>query len=95
MHCYTRDGSAIELVGLCYAVVHWLSNQYSKKVYPHRGVLKDDGEYFTYANWADMIKVCRSISFAYCSVTFYGNFNVSQKLTFSGLFVCFHNHWIQ
>ena len=62
-----RDGSAIELVGLCYAVVHWLSNQYSNGVYPHQGVLKANGkEYFTYDNWADMIKVCRSNDYIIC-----------------------------
>ena len=62
-----RDGSAIELVGLCYAVVHWLSNQYSNGVYPHQGVLKANGkEYFTYDNWADMIKVCRLNDYIIC-----------------------------
>ena len=36
--CYTRDGSAVEIVGLCKSTVRWLAKQYSRGVYPYSGV---------------------------------------------------------
>lgn len=33
-----RDGSAVELQGLCYSTVNWLAKLYQKGIYPHAGV---------------------------------------------------------
>jgi len=33
-----RDGSAVELIGLCASVVKWLGELNDTKVYPHEGV---------------------------------------------------------
>ena len=54
-------------MGLCYSVVDWLAGLYSNGSYPHEGVLTDDDgeDVFTYADWADMIKVYGLFSFAY------------------------------
>lgn len=38
-----RDGSAVELVGLCMSVVQWLHDINAKGLYPYRGVRNDDG----------------------------------------------------
>lgn len=38
-----RDGSAVELIGLSFAVVHWLEKMSLHKKYPHPGVSKDAG----------------------------------------------------
>jgi len=43
-------------------VVEWLANLHSNGLYPHGGVSSSDEDdaVFTYAEWADMIKVCGS-----------------------------------
>ena len=33
-----RDGSAVELVGLCYSAVTWLGKLFNQGVYPYSGV---------------------------------------------------------
>lgn len=33
-----RDGSAVELVGLCHSAVSWLARLHSKGTYPYSGV---------------------------------------------------------
>ena len=33
-----RDGSAVELVGLCYSAVNWLAKLHSQGIYPYSGV---------------------------------------------------------
>ena len=33
-----RDGSAVELQGLCYSAVNWLAKLHQKGIYPHSGV---------------------------------------------------------
>jgi len=56
-----RDGSAVELVGLSYSVISWLADLHSNGSYPYAGVSatedEDDDTMFTYAEWADKIKV--------------------------------------
>ncbi|CAL1548001.1 unnamed protein product [Lymnaea stagnalis] len=54
-----RDGSAVELVGMCAGVVQWLADAHSKKLYPYDGVealVKDHKEKVTYKEWYDKIK---------------------------------------
>ena len=34
----SRDGSAVELVGLCYSAVSWLAKLHKQGVYPYSGV---------------------------------------------------------
>ena len=36
--CFYRDGAAIEIVGLCKAIVTWLAKINKEKHYEHRGV---------------------------------------------------------
>ncbi len=37
--CFScRDGSAVELVGLCYSTVSFLSKMNQQSIYPHSGV---------------------------------------------------------
>ena len=33
-----RDGSAVELQGLCYSAVSWLAKLHQKGIYPHSGI---------------------------------------------------------
>ena len=49
--CYTdlpaatySDGSAVELVGLCYSAVSWLAGLYKQGLYPYAGVKITDGQ---------------------------------------------------
>lgn len=55
-----RDGSAVELVGLCYSAVSWLAAQHRAARYPYPGVVRRhrDGALtsWTYAQWADRIR---------------------------------------
>ncbi|XP_035827253.1 glycogen debranching enzyme [Aplysia californica] len=54
-----RDGSAVELVGLCAGVVQWLAEANSSKLYPYDGVEKEvNGQKVkvTYKEWFDKIK---------------------------------------
>jgi len=50
-----RDGTAVELAGLCYSVVSWLSKLSSQKVYPFAGVTKED-EKLSFTEWAYKIQ---------------------------------------
>lgn len=50
-----RDGTAVELVGLCYSVVNWLS-KLNKDVYPFDGVTNQN-EKLSFADWANTIKL--------------------------------------
>lgn len=43
MGCGFRDGSAVELVGLCKSVVHWLCDLNSRGVYKNKGVMVQFG----------------------------------------------------
>ncbi|XP_014244226.1 glycogen debranching enzyme [Cimex lectularius] len=55
-----RDGSAVEIVGLSYSVILWLSTLYKKGKYPYNSVTRINkfGETttWTWAEWADKIK---------------------------------------
>lgn len=37
-HYYFRDGSAVEMVGLCKSAVRWLMDLSGKNIFPFRGV---------------------------------------------------------
>ncbi|ELU10759.1 hypothetical protein CAPTEDRAFT_167427 [Capitella teleta] len=50
-----RDGSAVELVGLCKSVVSWLQVMHGEGLYPHEGVLVGK-EMVTWQVWADKIQ---------------------------------------
>jgi len=52
-----RDGSAVELVGLAYAVVKWMDA--ASKVanyFPHKGVKLPDGSEWSWGDWAKLIQ---------------------------------------
>ncbi|XP_022695874.1 glycogen debranching enzyme-like isoform X2 [Varroa jacobsoni] len=51
-----RDGSAVELVGLCMSVVQWLHDINAKGLYPYRGVRDDDDSLTSFNEWASRIK---------------------------------------
>ncbi|THD22434.1 Glycogen debranching enzyme [Fasciola hepatica] len=57
-----RDGSAVELVGLAYAVVCWLEQMHQTSsptggsCYPHSGVQLPDGKYYTWGDWLERLK---------------------------------------
>ncbi|KRY68177.1 Glycogen debranching enzyme, partial [Trichinella pseudospiralis] len=52
-----RDGSAVELIGLSYAVISWLSYAHQSKVYPFNGVRKrkSGDETWTWETWKIML----------------------------------------
>ncbi|KAI5638657.1 amylo-alpha-1,6-glucosidase domain-containing protein [Phthorimaea operculella] len=55
-----RDGSAVELVGLCHAAVSWLSLEHRAGRYPHAGVTRQhqDGSSttWTWSQWTDRLR---------------------------------------
>ncbi|XP_055887026.1 glycogen debranching enzyme-like isoform X1 [Biomphalaria glabrata] len=54
-----RDGSAVELVGMCAGVVQWLASANEKKLYPYDGVeclQNGKKEKVTYKAWFEKIK---------------------------------------
>ncbi|XP_070195748.1 glycogen debranching enzyme-like isoform X2 [Littorina saxatilis] len=55
-----RDGSAVEIVGLCASVVGWLADMHAKGAYPHSGVKYTKENYtdelITFEKWACSIK---------------------------------------
>jgi glycogen debranching enzyme len=52
-----RDGSDVELVGLCASTTRWLGELYDKKVFPHEGVKKSNSDQMiSYKQWAELIK---------------------------------------
>lgn len=51
-----RDGTAVELAGLCYSVVNWLAKLNSENQYPYDSV-KSDTDRLTFIEWAAKIKL--------------------------------------
>ncbi|OQR68221.1 glycogen debranching enzyme-like [Tropilaelaps mercedesae] len=51
-----RDGSAVELVGLCKSTVSWLHEAYDNGIYPYNGVQNKDGTLTSFVEWASRIK---------------------------------------
>lgn len=51
-----RDGAAIEITGLLYSTLKWLSRLHSEGKYPYTGVKKPDGTEITFADWAELVK---------------------------------------
>ncbi|KAJ5584700.1 Glycogen debranching enzyme [Penicillium hispanicum] len=51
-----RDGAAIEITGLLYSALSWVTRLHESKVYPHGGVNTDDGGSITFKEWANKIK---------------------------------------
>lgn len=49
-----RDGSAVELIGLAYSVVHWLQQIDDVKVWPYEGVT-DGSTFWSWADWSRRI----------------------------------------
>lgn len=55
-----RDGSAVELVGLCFSTVSWLAKMFKKGIYPYSGVTLTSSQAssstLSYADWSTLIK---------------------------------------
>jgi glycogen debranching enzyme len=51
-----RDGAAVEITGLLYSSLDWVSKLHQQGVYKHSGVRLDSGEEITFENWASRIK---------------------------------------
>lgn len=50
-----RDGSAVELVGLCRSVLDWLIKANAQSKYPYNGATLKDGRKITWTEWAKKI----------------------------------------
>ncbi|KOS20697.1 Glycogen debranching enzyme [Escovopsis weberi] len=51
-----RDGAAIEITGLLYSAVKWLSNLHKEGKYQYSGVKTVDGENITFSGWSSLMK---------------------------------------
>ena len=51
-----RDGAAIELTGLLYSTLTWLTNLYQDGKYTYDGVKKADGSHIKFSAWATLVK---------------------------------------
>ncbi|XP_076462933.1 glycogen debranching enzyme-like [Babylonia areolata] len=55
-----RDGSAVEIVGLSYAVLSWLAEISQQRIYPYKGVRRSTpdckDELITFEDWAENLK---------------------------------------
>ncbi|KAI8632263.1 glycoside hydrolase family 133 protein [Xylariaceae sp. FL1651] len=51
-----RDGAAIEITGLLYSTLKWLTKLNHEGNYSYKGVTKSDGTEITFSAWADILK---------------------------------------
>ncbi|KAJ5290665.1 uncharacterized protein N7443_010918 [Penicillium atrosanguineum] len=51
-----RDGAAIEITGLLYSALSWVTKLNESKTYPHAGVDIGDGKSISFKEWAGKIK---------------------------------------
>lgn len=51
-----RDGASIEITGLLYSALNWVSQLHESNAYPHKGVDIGDGKSVTFKEWAGKIK---------------------------------------
>lgn len=51
-----RDGAAIEITGLLYSALAWVTELHESNVYPHQGVDIGEGKFITFQEWAGKIK---------------------------------------
>ncbi|KAF3387556.1 Glycogen debranching enzyme [Penicillium rolfsii] len=51
-----RDGAAIEITGLVYSALTWVTKLHETKAYPHAGVDIGDGKSVTFKEWSGKIK---------------------------------------
>ncbi|XP_052826586.1 glycogen debranching enzyme isoform X2 [Octopus bimaculoides] len=51
-----RDGSAVELVALCYSAITWLNKMNNDGHYRYSSVKRRDGKDITFSSWADLIR---------------------------------------
>ncbi|KKK18703.1 hypothetical protein P175DRAFT_0431727 [Aspergillus ochraceoroseus IBT 24754] len=51
-----RDGAAIEITGLVYSALTWVSGLFEEGIYPHDRVEIGDGKSITFKDWAAKIK---------------------------------------
>ena len=51
-----RDGAAVELTGLLYSTLIWLSQLHLQGKYKYNGVKRNDGSGISFAAWASLIK---------------------------------------
>ncbi|KAF7719021.1 Glycogen debranching enzyme [Penicillium ucsense] len=51
-----RDGAAIEITGLLYSALNWVSMLHESKAYPHSGVDLGNGKSVTFKEWSEKIK---------------------------------------
>jgi glycogen debranching enzyme len=51
-----RDGAAIEITGLVYSALAWVSKLNASNQYPHSGVDIGDGKSITFKEWSEKIK---------------------------------------
>jgi len=51
-----RDGAAVEITGMLYSNLKWLSNLNKEGKYKYSGVRKSDGSDLSFSDWASLIK---------------------------------------
>jgi glycogen debranching enzyme len=51
-----RDGGAVEINGLAYSTIKWLSELSDEGNFPHTGVKKPDGSQISFADWAALMR---------------------------------------
>ena len=68
-----RDGSPVEIVGLCFAVVKWLAKMYRDGLYEHEGVKLSDGFILTWVEWATRIRIHFDENFWFEAGGYYGD----------------------